>query len=544
MGSFVYRNISFATAAGLRDLFTSGAIVDVRGHRVRELRNRLTVLSHPRERCLFLPHRGNDIIATLAETLWVLSGRDDIEWLSAYLPRAKDFSDNGSTWRAAYGPRLRNWNGIDQLAETRRLLLEETASRRAVMSLYDPDRDFVVSKDIPCNNWLHWLVREGQLHLTVAVRSNDLIWGFSGVNSFEWSVLQEMMAFWVGAEVGDATYLASSFHLYEHHDERARKSMEAFRGVTCYDFGVTGPAFRTSFDDFNEVLRTWFALEAQIRLNPNLPFPIERHIDDPFLLVSLQLVRLYLGAKGGWDPKRIAEELAQLPVTDLTAAAYEFFGRTHRKVLESAPDPNIASFLAAYTKMDGELSSRIEPSEVLDMVKRLHAQKNAAYGPSWKKRGESISILANVARKVDRLVQYRLSGSELVDESILDTAIDLFVYLLKYRLYLLERAPVAVSTEALPGKSPPFSDDVGCFDILADNYSRFSSDALSAETATSGVEVEFEKLHVLITNRNPSVMERLVKVSDLAVLAFSLVIALANGSPNSIRQAISLARAG
>src|SRR5215211_6568696 len=116
-------------------------------------------------------------------------------------------------WRAAYGPRLRNWNGVDQLAETRRLLLEDVSTRRAAMSLYDPDRDFVQSSDIPCTNWLHWLVRDERLHLTVGMRSNDVIWGFSGVNSFEWSVLQDMMAFWIGAEVGDATFLASSFHL-------------------------------------------------------------------------------------------------------------------------------------------------------------------------------------------------------------------------------------------------------------------------------------------------------------------------------------------
>lgn len=542
MDSFVHRNISFATAAGLRDLSTSGEIIDVRGQRVRELRNRLTVISRPRERCLFLPHRGNDVIATLAETLWVMAGRNDIEWLAAYLPRAKDFSDNGTTWRAAYGPRLRNWNGIDQLAETRRLLLEETASRRAVISLYDPDRDFVVSKDIPCNNWLHWLVRDGFLHLTIGVRSNDIMWGFSGVNSFEWSVLQEMMAFWIGAEVGDATYLATSFHLYEHHNERARKSIEAFREITCYDFGVTAPTFQTPFDDFNQVLASWFALEAQFRQNPDIPFPIEREIEDPFLVAALQLVRVYHGAKGGWDPKRIAEELALLPATDLTASAYEFFGRKHREVLEAAPHPNIASFLSAYTKNDGDLCSGIEPPEVLDMIKNLHAQKDAAYGSSWKKRGELTSILANVARKVDRLAQHRVSGFELVDESILDTAVDLFVYLIKYRLYLLESAPAAVFTAALPGMTQPFSDDLTCFNVLADSYLKSNYVTPSSLLVTSDIEIEFEKLHTLATNGSTLVTEKLVKLSGLAELAFSLVFTFATKNPESIRRQASTLR--
>ncbi|PDQ34164.1 MAG: hypothetical protein B5766_13125 [Candidatus Lumbricidophila eiseniae] len=53
---------------------------------------------------------------------------------------------------------------------------------------------------------LHFLVRHGRLSLNVALRSNDVLWGFSGINTFEWSVLQEMMAYWVGVEIGPASF--------------------------------------------------------------------------------------------------------------------------------------------------------------------------------------------------------------------------------------------------------------------------------------------------------------------------------------------------
>lgn len=349
MDHLTYRNASFATAAGLRDLLSSGAVLDVRGHRVRELRNRVMVLARPRERCLFLPCRGNDVVATLAETLWVIAGRNAIDWLSSYLPRAPQFSDDGRTWRGAYGPRLRNWNGIDQLAETIRLLREEPTTRRAVMSLHDPDRDFVESRDIPCNNWLHWLVRDGQLHLTVGVRSNDVIWGFSGINSFEWSVIQDMMAFWTETEVGDATYLATSFHLYAHHEERGRRIVDGFKGVTCYDFGLSAPTFSTPFDEIDTVLSEWFSLEAQVRADPNRAIDVERHLRDPFLSMALHVMRLHLGITHGWSPDRLTAELAQLPSCDLTAAAYELYGRRFPTILDTIPDPQIASFMAAYT---------------------------------------------------------------------------------------------------------------------------------------------------------------------------------------------------
>jgi len=102
------------------------------------------------------------------------------------------------TWRGAYGPRLRNWFGVDQVAAVFQLLRADHASRRAVINLFDPSRDFAQSKDVPCNNWLHFLIRDGHLVLNVVTRSNDIMWGFSGINTFEWSVLHEMMAFWLG----------------------------------------------------------------------------------------------------------------------------------------------------------------------------------------------------------------------------------------------------------------------------------------------------------------------------------------------------------
>ena len=133
------------------------------------------------------------------------------------------------------------------------------------MSLYDPATDFIDSKDIPCNNWLHWLIRDGKLHLNVALRSNDVIWGFSGINCFEWSVLQEMMAFWAGVEAGDATYFASSFHVYKRHYERAEEILKSFRGVHCYDFDLPPPKFCTPFKEFDCSMSRWFEIEGEIR---------------------------------------------------------------------------------------------------------------------------------------------------------------------------------------------------------------------------------------------------------------------------------------
>jgi len=253
-----FRNVSAATAAGLSELLSKGQILSVRGKEIREIRNNIIILERPIERVIFMPHRRNSIFTALAETLWVLAGRNDVNWVKTYLPRAPEFSDDGQTWRAGYGPRLRNWKGVDQIEKVLDILHNESTSRRAVMSLYDPAVDFIESKDIPCNNWLHWLIRDGKLHLNIGVRSNDIVWGFSGINAFEWSVLHEFMAFWLGIEVGEETYFASSFHIYSYHYEMAQKVAGAFRSVYCYDHGISSAKFGTSWLDFAKVMTTWF----------------------------------------------------------------------------------------------------------------------------------------------------------------------------------------------------------------------------------------------------------------------------------------------
>jgi thymidylate synthase len=297
-----YRNISFATAASVGLVMREGKDVTVRELPTKEVLNRVTVLERPIERFVFLPQRLNDVFAQIAETMWVVRGRNDIGWLKDYLSRAQEYSDDGATWRAGYGPRLRQWHGtVDQLDEVRKLLLEDPLSRRAVMSLYDPEADFVDSKDIPCNNWLSWIIRDGRLHLNVAIRSNDAMWGFSGVNAFEWSVLHEMMAHWTNTRVGSVTYFATSFHLYAKHYERANKIVDHFHGLTPYDFGIESVAFNTSWEQFGEALGDWFIAEERIRHDPEAPLVTNLATRDPFFANGLNLRR----------PQRVALSIAR-----------------------------------------------------------------------------------------------------------------------------------------------------------------------------------------------------------------------------------------
>ena len=106
-------------------------------------------------------------------------------------------------------------------------------------------------------------------------------------------------------------------------------------------------------------------------------------------------------------------------------------------------------------------------AEFLDAVRRLHRAKDAAYRDAWKRRGEVLSILANIARKVDRL-EYGMAGAPVTaDESGVDTAVDLLVYCLKYQAYLADLDPEAAARLfGGGGIRPPYSDGTSGFEAL------------------------------------------------------------------------------
>lgn len=93
-------------------------------------------------------------------------------------------------------------------------------SRQVVLQIWDPGVDLPdeegrpAALDIPCNVLSMLKVRNGKLEWTQVMRSNDL---FRGVpyNFVQFTILQEVMAGWLGLEVGIYGHLSDSLHVYE-----------------------------------------------------------------------------------------------------------------------------------------------------------------------------------------------------------------------------------------------------------------------------------------------------------------------------------------
>lgn len=103
----------------------------------------------------------------------------------------------------------------------RQQLERDPETRQAVLLFLRPDH-LRECKDVVCTCHGWFAIRDDALHLTMVMRSNDVVKGF--VYDAPWFVhLQERMAKEVGRRVGVYTHIAHSMHLYERDIDVARR---------------------------------------------------------------------------------------------------------------------------------------------------------------------------------------------------------------------------------------------------------------------------------------------------------------------------------
>lgn len=518
-----YRNINQAVPELLRSVLDQGRTVTPREDTTLEVGPIQFTLERPQERCLVLNHRNNNVFAAIVESMWVISGRNDTATILPYLPRANDFSDDGETWRGGYGPRLRDWSGHDQIDAVRKILTENRDSRRAVAVIFDPAQDHVESRDIPCNNWLHFIHRDGKLNVHVAVRSNDIIWGLSGINAFEWGFLLELMAHWLDLEVGTLTFSTTSAHIYERHWNRAKEIAQAPRhDIDPYagSHSVQTVAFGTAWEDLDTVLDEWWSLEEQIRTGEVDTACLDA-FPDPLFRAYLCMLRVFWAAKR--DPQHdLSDLLAPLTGTDLGLATVEYLRRAVRTdyvavIVGSKSDPEAI----------GDGPGEDYDASLRAALKRLHAAKTAVYGDSWKRRGEVFGVMANIARKVDRLnVIYQEKGTArgTADENILDTAIDLYIYVVKYATFLADADEYRPAVDIT---ASTWSDGTEGFDAVLDSLPEDDGAILAERRANARVQASFARLESATLTPSPDedkVQEMLDLIQDARAIIDSITL--------------------
>jgi thymidylate synthase len=217
-----------ATCGSANDLFAAvcaavindGREVSPRGLATREILGADLCLTQPRRRFVDLPPtRVLNPAFAIAEALWILSGSDDA-WIFQYNRNLMRFADDGRL-QGAYGPRMRRWAGvIDQLDGVRQTLSRDPDSRQGVIQLYDPVRDTRGHRDVPCTLGYRFFIRAGRLDMFTTMRSQDAWLGLP-YDLFATTLLHELMAGWLGVDLGSYHHHVDSLHLYQEHVDAA-----------------------------------------------------------------------------------------------------------------------------------------------------------------------------------------------------------------------------------------------------------------------------------------------------------------------------------
>lgn len=175
-----------------------------------------------------------------------------------------------------------------------------------------------------------------------------------------------------------------------------------------------------------------------------------------------------------------------------------------------------------------------------EAVLRLHRAKDAAYGDAWKKRGEVMSILANLARKVDR-IEHVLGGASVTpDESILDTAVDLLVYGLKYETFLADQdVRVAARLFDETGSAGAYSLGPTGFEVLLSRLDLTPLDqmeGLDTSRAARYVLTALADIEDCFRGTPPPTERRLELAQILTLASVTLLGALRRESPECYRE--------
>ena len=201
-----------------------------RAGQTQELLHVAISISNPKQKWVVSREPVLNIAFALAEVIWIISGRRDLRFLEYWNRGLSKFVGSGPNTHGAYGYRLREHLGIDQLQQAYDILSSNPDSRQVVLQIWDSAVDAALpdgtpaDQDIPCNIFSMIKVRDEKLQWTQITRSHDLFLGMP-YNFVQFISMQEILAGWLGVEVGTFTQFSDSLHIYERHSSQVQKSL-------------------------------------------------------------------------------------------------------------------------------------------------------------------------------------------------------------------------------------------------------------------------------------------------------------------------------
>lgn len=248
MHTIKWRNVATALPIGVDYLLRHGVEEKSRNGPVLVAPGPVTtVYTRPQECVLFSPVRDSNPFFTLIESIYMLAGRSDAEFLTHYIRDfGERFAEPDGDIHGGYGRRWRSHFGYDQLAVCIEKLRRDPRDRQAVIQMWDATASNKFHggaddlrgnwRDRPCNLMINLRVRDRPppvtdensaaqeladvmgtnpvLDMMTTSRSHDILYGAYGANSVHFALLQQYLAAIIGVEVGTLTMISWNYHMY------------------------------------------------------------------------------------------------------------------------------------------------------------------------------------------------------------------------------------------------------------------------------------------------------------------------------------------
>lgn len=194
------------------------------GDVVGEILNAVTVIHDPTRNIMKNDVRKLSMRYAVGELLWYLSGNKNLSEIRKYTKAWDRMSDDGMTVNSNYGWCIQTKYGFDQWDYIKDLLIKYPNTRQAIIHIKEADCSDRYSKDVNCTCYLQFFIREGELHMTANMRSNDIWMGFP-YDVFQFTCMQILMSMQLGIPIGTYTHVVGSLHLYKR-DLKERSNNE------------------------------------------------------------------------------------------------------------------------------------------------------------------------------------------------------------------------------------------------------------------------------------------------------------------------------
>ena len=319
MSPLPFPNATEAFHCGVTDIYQNGAITQSSldpsspgshfGTKPRMMIEQLCyqfAISDPCARLVVMKGRKTNPIFAVANALWILSGRDDVDFIAYYNQIGKKFSDDGLTLYGAYGRRLFHGCRINQVAKVIERLKLDPSSRRAIAVVAQPRDASSNSRDVPCLMSVQFLFRLGRLDMVSHMRSQSACMVMP-YDLFALMFLHEAVCMELNILPGVYRHVATSFHYYLDEEEIVRKVVNENMKMVQEDMSNTFPprmdVQSSPFEDVVEVLK----IADSIRLDGMLPKDIEGAKVSEYWKGILFLLGLQTWGKNDYALARIPE---------------------------------------------------------------------------------------------------------------------------------------------------------------------------------------------------------------------------------------------